>query len=99
MLFHYDQARAAAGDQVIVVEGFFDCMRVYQAGFVNVVALMGARLSAAQKVLLAARFTRALLLLDGARHRARGHGSGIRQPAGGGVLSHPVAAAGRPAAR
>ena len=65
VLFHYDQARAAAGDQVIVVEGFFDCMRVYQAGFVNVVALMGARLSAAQKVLLAARFTRALLLLDG----------------------------------
>jgi len=64
VLFHHHQARAA-GDQVIVVEGFFDCMRVYQAGFPCVVALMGARLSPAQRVLLAARFCEVVLLLDG----------------------------------
>jgi len=65
VLFHFHQARAGGGDQVIVVEGFFDCMRVYQAGFSGVVALMGARLSPAQKNLLAARFTEIVLLLDG----------------------------------
>ena len=65
VLFHYDRARVAGGDQVIVVEGFFDCMRIYQAGFCCVVALMGARLSPAQKALLAVRFRRVLLLLDG----------------------------------
>ena len=65
VLFHYDQARAAGGDQVIVVEGFFDCMRVYQAGFDCVVALMGARLSPWQKVFLTARFRQVVLALDG----------------------------------
>jgi DNA primase len=65
VLFHYDRARAAAGDQVIVVEGFFDCMRVYQTGFSCVVALMGVCLSPAQKALLAARFSQVALLLDG----------------------------------
>jgi len=65
VLFHYERARAAGGDQVIVVEGFLDCMRVYQAGFPNVVALMGARLSPAQKTLLTTRFGEIVLLLDG----------------------------------
>lgn len=65
VLFHYDRARTAAGDQVIVVEGFFDCMRLHQAGFTSVVALMGARLSTAQKALLADRFGQVVLLLDG----------------------------------
>lgn len=64
-LFNYHRARAAGGDQVIVVEGFFDCMRVHQAGFSCVVALMGARLSAAQKDLLTDRFSQVALLLDG----------------------------------
>ena len=67
VLFHDHRARAAGGGQVIVVEGFFDCMRVYQAGFPCVVALMGARLSPAQKNLLAARFCEVVLLLDGDR--------------------------------
>ena len=65
VLFHYDRARVAGGDQVIVVEGFFGCMRIYQAGFPCVVALMGARLSPAQKALLARRFSSVVLLLDG----------------------------------
>ena len=65
VLFNYHRARAAGEDRVIVVEGFFDCLRVHQAGFPCVVALMGARLSAPQKNLLAARFTRVVLMLDG----------------------------------
>ena len=65
VLFNYHRARGAAGDQVIVVEGFFDCMRVHQAGFAGVVALMGARLSASQQELLTGRFSKIVLLLDG----------------------------------
>ena len=65
VLFNYHRARGAAGDRVIVVEGFFDCMRVHQAGFAGVVALMGARLSRAQKEPLTGRFSKIVLLLDG----------------------------------
>jgi len=42
-------------------------MRVYQAGFSCVVALMGARLSPAQRSLVAAQFSELVLLLDGDR--------------------------------
>ncbi len=65
VLFHYDRARTAGRDEIIVVEGFFDCMCVYQAGFPCVVALMGARLSPPQKALLTDRFGKVVLLLDG----------------------------------
>jgi DNA primase len=37
---------------LIVVEGFFDAMRLWQAGFPNVVALMGSALSEAQEALI-----------------------------------------------
>lgn len=65
VLFNYHRARATSEHSVIVVEGFFDCMRVHQAGYPCVVALMGARLSATQRDLLAARYTSIVLLLDG----------------------------------
>jgi DNA primase len=39
---------------LIVVEGFFDCMRLHQAGIVNVVALMGSSLSDEQEALIVA---------------------------------------------
>jgi DNA primase len=65
VVFNYHRALAVGNDPVIVVEGFFDCMRVHQAGFPCVVALMGACLSAAQKALLASQFSRVVLLLDG----------------------------------
>jgi len=65
VLFNYQRARVAPSEQVIVVEGFFDCLRVHQAGFPCVVALMGARLSRAQKDLLKDRFSQVILLLDG----------------------------------
>jgi len=65
VLFNHHRARAIGDDQVIVVEGFFDCMRVHQAGFGCVVALMGARLSGIQKSLLIDQYRKVILMLDG----------------------------------
>jgi len=65
VLFNYHRARAAGQHWLIVVEGFFDCMRVHQAGFPSVVGLMGACLSAEQKDLIADRFPDVVLMLDG----------------------------------
>jgi DNA primase len=50
---------------VIVVEGFFDCFRVHQAGLPGVVALMGCSLSLQQEELLCEHFREVVLLLDG----------------------------------
>ena len=48
---------------VVVVEGFFDCMKVWQAGHLCV-ALMGCSMSEEQERLLS-RFQKVALLLDG----------------------------------
>jgi DNA primase len=50
--------------QVIVVEGFFDAIKLFQAGFPCAVALMGSSLSDVQAEKLAA-FDRVILMLDG----------------------------------
>lgn len=57
-------ALAARREVVIVVEGFFDCMKVHQAGYPLVVALMGSILSDAQEKILE-NFSRVTLMLDG----------------------------------
>jgi DNA primase len=64
-LFNVQRALAAGGKDAIVVEGYFDCMRVHQAGFPWVVALMGCSLSAAQESGLLHHFERIILMLDG----------------------------------
>jgi DNA primase len=67
VLFNFHRLRQlddAGTRRVIVVEGFFDCMKVVQAGFPNVVALMGRTLSAQQEALLAG-FNEVVLILDG----------------------------------
>jgi DNA primase len=64
-LFNSHRAIATRSRTVIVVEGYFDCMRVHQAGFSWVVALMGASLSIEQKALLLAHFEKLILMLDG----------------------------------
>ena len=52
-LFNYHRAIAAAPQEsLVVVEGFFDCMKVWQAGFERVVAIMGSSLSDAQENLI-----------------------------------------------
>jgi DNA primase len=55
--------RAAGQDRVVVVEGFFDCFKLHQAGMAAV-ALMGAALSEAQRTLLQP-FQHVILMLDG----------------------------------
>jgi DNA primase len=64
VLFNLHRA-AAAGKSVVVVEGFFDCFNVYQAGLPCVVALMGCSLSLRQEQLLQERFQEVVLFLDG----------------------------------
>jgi DNA primase len=53
------------GKTVSAVEGFFDCLNVYQAGFPCVVALMGCALSQRQEALLVQNFREVTLMLDG----------------------------------
>jgi DNA primase len=55
------------GKTVVVVEGFFDCLNVHQAGLPCVVALMGCSLSQHQERLLQQHFQEVILLLDGDR--------------------------------
>jgi DNA primase len=61
VLFNFHRV---SGEEVIVVEGFFDSLKVWQSGNVNVVGLMGCSLSVEQQELLA-RFKKIVLLLDG----------------------------------
>jgi DNA primase len=64
-LFNLHRAAATDSDDVIVVEGFFDCLRIHQAGYPTVVALMGSAMSRAQEQLLVQRFSRVTFMLDG----------------------------------
>jgi DNA primase len=64
-VYNVHRAATVGSDRVIVVEGYFDCLQVHQAGFRCVVALMGCALSGQQEVLLRERFTSVLLMLDG----------------------------------
>lgn len=45
LLFNFHRAAAVNEPAVVVVEGFFDCIKVHQAGVGSVVALMGTALS------------------------------------------------------
>lgn len=64
-LFNLHRVLTTRPKSVIVVEGYFDCMKVHQAGFPQVVALMGCSLSPIQAHLLAKCFERVVLMLDG----------------------------------
>jgi DNA primase len=65
VLFNFHRAATEGGATVIVVEGFFDCFKVHQAGYRSVAALMGAALSDGQRGLLRERFRSVILMLDG----------------------------------
>lgn len=65
ILFNMHRAAAGAGNSVVVVEGFFDCMKVHQAGVRSVAALMGAVLYGPQRSILLERFRHVILFLDG----------------------------------
>lgn len=59
-VIHLDDDR-----RVILVEGFFDVMKVHQSGFKRVVGLMGSSLSDAQERLLTTHFDKVFVMLDG----------------------------------
>ena len=65
ILFNMHRAGWGGGISVVVVEGFFDCMKVHQAGFRSVVGLMGSVLYEPQRHALLERFRHIALLLDG----------------------------------
>jgi DNA primase len=65
VLFNLDRAIQTDGPNVIVVEGFFDALKVHQAGHRAVVALMGSSFSQRQSELLLSRFASVTLMLDG----------------------------------
>ncbi len=71
--FNLHRAAATGSKTVIVVEGYFDCMRIHQVGLPWVVALMGSSLSMEQERQLLRRFDQVILMLDGdAAGRAAG---------------------------
>jgi DNA primase len=74
VLFNLHRAAVSGEPTGIVVEGFFDCLKVHQAGFRSVVALLGAALYDRQHRLLTERFRQIILMLDGdeAGRRASG---------------------------
>jgi DNA primase len=67
-VFNIDRAIKESSDKpLIIVEGFFDCMKIHQAGWHKVVALMGATMSAAQEELIRKHTTRnshVIVMLD-----------------------------------
>ena len=67
-LFNCDRAFQENTDEpLVIVEGFFDCMKIHQHGHRKVVALMGSTLSAAQEALISQNVlphSRILIILD-----------------------------------
>ena len=67
-LFNYHRAIQEPDDTpLVIVEGFFGCMRLWQMGLRRVVALMGCSLSEAQEELLTratSQHTRVIVMLD-----------------------------------
>lgn len=65
LLFNLHRAAALDEQTVVVVEGYSDCLKVCQAGFPCVVALMGTVLSEVPEKLQPARFRHVVSMLDG----------------------------------
>jgi DNA primase len=91
-LYNVHRAAATRSERVIVVEGYFDCLRVHQAGYRCVVGLMGCVLSEAQEKLLLDRFQAALLMLDGdqaGREASRAIAARLSKKCSAGVVRVP----------
>ena len=66
VLFNFHRVlESGKGRAVILVEGFFDSMKIHQAGFPNVIALMGSTISNHQEQLLVDHFKEVIVMLDG----------------------------------
>lgn len=65
-LYNLHRAAGYGKDRgLILVEGFFDVVRLHQLGFLNVVALMGSSMSLEQELLLLGATDRVMLMFDG----------------------------------
>jgi len=65
VLFNYHRVKSSVNRGVVIVtEGFFDSMKIYQAGFPYVIALMGCEMSEAQENLLIEHFDEVVIMLD-----------------------------------
>ena len=64
-VFNLHRALAVGDKSVVLVEGFFDCVRLWQAGVHSVVALMGSALYEPQRRALLQHFHHVILMLDG----------------------------------
>lgn len=64
LLFNWHRARPFLQRGVVVVEGPFDAMRIWQAGFRAVVALLGSTATPSQQLLLATA-PKVIVMLDG----------------------------------
>jgi DNA primase len=67
-LFNLDRAiKEPVQQPLVIVEGFFDCMKLHQCGCRKVVALMGSAMSPAQETLLrthTSRTSQVIIMLD-----------------------------------
>src|SRR5689334_14613947 len=72
LVFNLYRAIATRRSDVLIVEGFFVCLKVWQAGFHSVVALMGSSLYQEQCRLLIRNFSHIRLMLDGDAAGRRG---------------------------
>ncbi len=67
-LYNVDRAGKEPADKpLVIVEGFFDCMKLHQLGYRKVVALMGSTMSASQEELIKRhtdRNSRVIVMLD-----------------------------------
>jgi DNA primase len=64
LLFNLHRAIRSGDRTLILVEGFFDTLKIHQAGHHNVAALMGSRLSSRQADLIGTYFDQVILMLD-----------------------------------
>jgi DNA primase len=65
VLFNLHRVRGSGLRQAILVEGFFDCLHLHQAGFPQTLALMGSSASVVQQELLRCHFEELVVMLDG----------------------------------
>lgn len=65
VLYNLHRIKSLNSSPLILVEGFFDVFKLHQAGFPNVIALMGSSLSQQQTELLLSLQKKLILLLDG----------------------------------
>lgn len=65
VLYNLNRAKEHADSGLVLVEGFFTVLKLYEAGFPNTIASMGCALSDAQADLLARTANETIILYDG----------------------------------